>query len=223
MNKIVFFDTETTGMTRGGSEVFKGHRIVEVAFLAQGSHEEFVPFQQYCNPAQNVSPEALAVHGLSNDFLKDYPKFEHCAKSIIEQIQGAVLIAHNAPFDIAFLNNELSLAGFGPVQQYCAEVIDTLVMARKKFPGQRNSLDALCQRFGISLAQRSFHGGLKDCYLLSQVYRSLRQGQRLMDLTPSTNSYAAPTPHHHSDPSLLCSVTTEDMERHEKFLSERLS
>jgi len=223
MSKIVFFDTETTGMTRGGTEVFKGHRIVEVAFLAQLPSDEFIPFQQYLNPDQAVSPEAFAVHGLADAFLKGYPKFEHCAQQIVNQIQDAVLIAHNAPFDIAFLDYELAKAGFGPVTQYCAEVIDTLVIARKKFPGQKNSLDALCQRFGISIAHRSFHGGLKDCYLLSQVYRCLRQGQRLMDFASSQNAQSSLVHSYSSDNLVLCPVTPEETQRHEKFITDRLS
>ncbi len=224
MSKIVFLDTETTGMTRGG-EVFKGHRLVEIALLTPTVSDRYEEYQLYFNPMQPVSPEALAVHGLTDSFLKGFPKFSQCAEKIVNEIRGVTLIAHNAPFDIAFLDYELNLAGLGPVSSYCEEVIDTLVLARKKFPGQKNSLDALCQRFGISLANRAFHGGLKDCYLLSQVYRCLRQGQRLFDFTSLLS--AEPGAKAGSADLVwdlpICAVTTEEIQCHEQFFTQHLS
>ncbi len=183
MKKIIFFDTETTGLSREKNKpVFWGHRIVEIAFLTLCHDERLEPFQQYINPGQAVSAPALAVHGLTNHFLEQYHSFEAYAENIIEVLAGGTLVAHNASFDLAFLNFEFEKAGFKPVLHYCKEVIDTLEIARKKYPGQKNSLDALCQRFQISIAHRSFHGALKDCYLLSRVYRHLVQEQRTIDL-----------------------------------------
>lgn len=172
----IVLDTETTGLSA------ENERIIEIAclelenFVATGRH-----FQAYINPQKAVSAEALAVHGLSDEFLKKHPTFQAIVADMIDFIGDAPLIIHNAPFDMAFLHAEFKRIGktFPTLK-----VIDTLSMARKKFPGSPASLDALCKRFNISLAERDKHGALIDCKLLACVYIELLGGaQRCLEFT----------------------------------------
>ena len=208
----VVLDTETTGLDANSE------RIIEVACLEL---ENFVAtgrnFQTYVNPQQPVSAEALAVHGLSDDFLKNHPPFQRIASDIISFIDGAPLIIHNASFDLAFLHAEFKRIGetFPPFQ-----VIDTLTMARKKLPGSPASLDALCRRFNISLAERNKHGALIDCQLLASVYIELLGGQqRCLAFTQTSKEQAEHTliedfPERTFEPS------KEEAERHQQLISE---
>ena len=158
MRQIVL-DTETTGL-----EVSQGHRIIEIGCVElvgrklTGNH-----YHQYINPQREIDQGAIEVHGITNDFLADKPLFARVAADFIEFVSGAELIIHNAPFDLGFLNNELQRleSGHAGLEDACA-VIDTLVMARAKHPGQRNNLDALCQRYGVDNSQRDLHGALLD-------------------------------------------------------------
>lgn len=175
MRQIVL-DTETTGL-----HVEEGHRIIEIACLEMINRKitgEF--YHQYINPDREVEAAAQAVHGISNDFLRDKPRFADIAPDFMEFVNGAELIIHNAPFDIAFLNNELMLTSPGQmwkfITEYCS-VIDTLQMARKMHSGQRNSLDALCKRYGVDNSKRDLHGALIDTDLLAQVYLAMTGGQ----------------------------------------------
>src|SRR5437868_1561540 len=155
----IILDTETTGL-----RVEDGHRIIEIACLEMvnrkltGEH-----YHQFVNPLREVEAAAMAVHGITNAFLTDKPIFSEIAKDLMKFIDGAELIIHNAPFDVSFLNNELFLSGqnYKTIAEYCS-VIDTLSMARKLHPGQRNSLDALCKRYGVDNSKRDLHGALID-------------------------------------------------------------
>ncbi len=170
----VVLDTETTGLS-----VAEGHRIIEVAGVELINRKlTGRRYHQYICPQRKIDAGAQAVHGITEEFLADKPVFPAIAKSLIEFIQDAELIIHNAPFDIAFLNNELQRAGAGfkKIDLYCTTT-DTLKLARKKHPGQQNSLDALCRRYSIDNSRRTFHGALLDAHLLADVYLVMTGGQ----------------------------------------------
>lgn len=170
----VVLDTETTG-----TEVAQGHRILEIGCLElidrriTGRH-----FHHYVNPERESDAGALAVHGITQDFLVDKPLFIEIADQLLDFIKGAQLIIHNAPFDIGFLNSEFKLTGkpFGQVLEYCT-VLDTLPLARQLHPGQRNNLDALCKRYSVNNSHRDLHGALLDAELLAKVYLAMTGGQ----------------------------------------------
>lgn len=182
MRQIVL-DTETTGL-----EASQGHRIIEIGCVElinrklTGSH-----YHQYINPQREIDQGAIEVHGITNEFLDDKPLFEQVAGDFIAFVEGAELIIHNAPFDVGFLNAELQrmprdTAG---VEQMCS-IVDTLVMARGKHPGQRNSLDALCQRYDVDNSQRDLHGALLDAEILADVYLAMTGGQTALQLSDAT-------------------------------------
>ena len=172
MRQIVL-DTETTGLSADG-----GDRIIEigcvelVARKLTGNNRHF-----YLNPERESHEDALKVHGISNDFLRDKPKFGAVADELVEYLQGAEIIIHNAAFDVSFLNRELELIGRAPFRTVAAKVTDTLVMAKEMYPGKRNSLDALCDRLGVDNSSRTLHGALLDAELLADVYINLTRGQ----------------------------------------------
>lgn len=174
MRQIVL-DTETTGL-----EPSQGHRIIEIGCVElvgrklTGRH-----YHQYINPEREVDAGAMEVHGITNEFLQDKPLFQQIFQDFVEFIDGAELIIHNAPFDIGFIDHEFNLLegqSPGRVADYC-NVIDTLVMARQKHPGQRNSLDALCSRYAVDNSQRDLHGALLDAEILADVYLFMTGGQ----------------------------------------------
>lgn len=187
MRQIVL-DTETTGL-----EVSQGHRIIEIGCVEldnrrlTGNH-----YHVYINPEREVDQGAIEVHGITNDFLADKPLFAQVAADFMAFIDGAELVIHNAPFDVGFLNSELQRldAGFPDVDTNC-KVIDTLVMARGKHPGQRNNLDALCQRYDVDNSQRDLHGALLDAEILADVYLFMTGGQTSLTLSDSEASEAA--------------------------------
>jgi DNA polymerase III subunit epsilon len=172
MIREIVLDTETTGLSPRD-----GHRVVEIGAIELLNH---VPsgstFHVYLNPQRDMPKEAEAVHGLSAKFLMDKPFFASIAQDFVTFVKDAVLIIHNAPFDMAFLNWELQTAGFSPIDM--GQVVDTLAMAKQKFPMASNSLDALCKRFGIDLSRRTKHGALLDSELLADVYLELTGGRQ---------------------------------------------
>lgn len=170
----IILDTETTGLSYK-----EGHRVIEIGGIEMidrrltDNH-----FHQYINPEREVEAEALAVHGITNEFLLDKPNFSVVAQSFFDFVDGAELIIHNAPFDMGFLNFELKkvLPNFKRLEDHCT-VLDTLVLARKRHPGQRNSLDALCKRYEVDNSDRDLHGALLDAKILAQVYLNMTGGQ----------------------------------------------
>ena len=172
----LFLDTETTGLSAEG-----GDRVIELGCVElinrklTGHNLHF-----YFNPGRDSHEDALKVHGISNEFLRDKPKFETVAQEIMDYVQGAEIIIHNAAFDVGFLNKELELAGHKPFTQYVDSVVDTLVMAKQMYPGKRNSLDALCDRLGVDNSGRTLHGALLDAELLADVYINLTRGQEAL-------------------------------------------
>ena len=179
MRQIVL-DTETTGL-----DPRQGHRIIEVACIEMvnrrltGHH-----FHKYTNPEREIDAGAQAVHGISLEFLADKPKFADIADEFLEFINGAELIIHNAPFDIGFLNAELSRLDRVPVETLCSGITDTLKMAKELHPGKRNSLDALCDRYEIDNSSRTLHGALLDTELLADVFLAMTRGQNSLMIEP---------------------------------------
>lgn len=180
--KLIVLDTETTGL-----EVEQGHRIIEVgAVTLEDRKRTDLHFHSYLNPQRSIDEEAEKVHGLSMERLANEPEFSEIAESFLEFVEGNVLVIHNAGFDIGFLNAELKRASSNyPALEEICEIEDTLVMARSKFPGQRNSLDALANRFEISGYDRSFHGALLDANILADVYIHLTGGQSKFEFMSS--------------------------------------
>ena len=172
MRQIVL-DTETTGLSAEG-----GDRIIEIGCVEllnrklSGNNLHF-----YLNPERDSHEDALKVHGISNEFLRDKPKFASIADQLLDYLKDAELIIHNAAFDVGFLNKELELCGRPALREWVDSVTDTLTMAKEMFPGKRNSLDALCDRMGVDNSGRTLHGALLDAELLADVYICLTRGQ----------------------------------------------
>ncbi len=176
----VVLDTETTGL-----DPTLGHRVIEIAAIEMVNRQiTGRDYHCYVNPEREIDPGALEVHGISNEFLADKPRFADIAADFLKFIEGGELIIHNAPFDVAFLNAELENAGREPVTEFCEMVTDTLKIARELHPGKRNSLDALCERYAIDNSARTLHGALLDTRLLAEVYLAMTRGQEslLMDV-----------------------------------------
>jgi DNA polymerase-3 subunit epsilon len=185
MRQIVL-DTETTGLNPR-----TGDRVIEVGCVEIFNRKlTGNNYHCYINPERESDEGALAVHGLTTEFLSDKPKFHEIAHELRDFIQGAQVIIHNAPFDLGFLNAEFTRMGLPPFVQYCDGVIDTLVQAKELHPGKRNSLDALCDRYDISNAHRKLHGALLDSELLADVYLAMTRGQNslTMDVEEETSS-----------------------------------
>lgn len=175
----VVLDTETTGL-----EVSQGHRIIEIGCVElqqrrlTGRH-----FHRYINPDRDIDAGAIEVHGITSTFLADKPRFAAVAEEFEAFVDGAELIIHNAPFDLGFLDAELQRVSTEarPLAERC-EVVDTLIMARSRHPGQRNNLDALCQRYGVDNSSRDLHGALLDAEILADVYLAMTGGQTALQL-----------------------------------------
>jgi DNA polymerase III subunit epsilon len=175
----VVLDTETTGLS-----VEDGHRIIEIGCLellnrrVTGRNLHF-----YVNPERTIDEGAVQVHGITEEMLRDKPRFGEVADEVMAFVEGAEVIIHNAPFDVAFLDSELVRLGRPSFVRACASVCDTLRMARELHPGKRNSLDALCERYSVSNAHRKLHGALLDAELLADVYLAMTRGQDSLEIS----------------------------------------
>jgi DNA polymerase-3 subunit epsilon len=177
MRQIVL-DTETTGLNpRSGDRIIEIGCVEMVNRRLTGNNLHF-----YINPERESEEGALAVHGLTTEFLSDKPKFAEVSAELLDYLDGAEIIIHNAPFDIGFLDAEFARIGVAPFLQHVASVIDTLVQAKSMYPGKRNSLDALCDRYGISNSHRVLHGALLDAELLAEVYLAMTRGQNSLTI-----------------------------------------
>ena len=173
MSRQIVLDTETTGLSAEG-----GDRIIELGCVELLNRKlTGNNLHLYFNPGRDSHEDALKVHGITNEFLKDKPKFAEVADEILQYLQGAEIIIHNAAFDVGFLNKELELTGRPLFKTYVESVTDTLAMAKEMFPGKRNSLDALCDRLEVDNSGRTLHGALLDAELLADVYINLTRGQ----------------------------------------------
>ncbi len=221
MAREIVLDTETTGF-----EPSMGHRLVEIACL---EIEDFVPtgrsFHTYCDPCRDMPPEAERVHGLSGAFLRGKPRFEHpeVVEAFLDFVGDAPIVAHNAGFDRAFVNWELSVIKRPPLHEQ--RWVDTLALAKHRFPGMHNSLDALCKRFKISLSEREKHGALIDAKLLAAVYLELKGGrERRLELTSASMitavAVAANNVHGQRPRPLAFRSTDEERELHASFIRD---
>jgi DNA polymerase-3 subunit epsilon len=173
MSRQIVLDTETTGLSAAA-----GDRIIEIGCVELVNRKlTGNNLHLYLNPERDSHEDALKVHGISNEFLRDKPRFAEVVDTVLDYLRGAELIIHNADFDLGFLNKELELLGREPLEQHIAGVIDTLRLSKQQFPGKRNSLDALCDRLGVDNSHRTLHGALLDAELLAEVYIGLTRGQ----------------------------------------------
>jgi DNA polymerase-3 subunit epsilon len=215
----VILDTETTGLNPA-----TGDRVIEIGCVELVNRRLTErTFHHYINPERDIDAGAYAVHGLSRAFLSDKPVFAQIAEDLIEFVADAELIIHNAPFDLGFLDSEFALLKRTPFRAHASTVIDTLVNARQMFPGKRNSLDALCERFSISNTHRTLHGALLDAQLLAEVYVAMTRGQE--DLTIDLIDYSAnldasgqtkPLPKN----LMVLAASEDDCKLHEQILAE---
>lgn len=169
----IFLDTETTGL-----EHKLGHRVIEVGCVEMVNRRlTNRHFHRYLNPDRDIDAGALAVHGISLEFLQDKPRFTDIAEEFLDFVRGAELIIHNAPFDIGFLNAELALLDMAPIETVCHGVVDSLRLAKDLHPGKKNNLNVLCDRYGIDNSMRTLHGALLDAEILAEVYVAMTRGQ----------------------------------------------
>ncbi|MBV0932176.1 DNA polymerase III subunit epsilon [Marinobacterium weihaiense] len=216
----IILDTETTGI-----DPEAGHNIIEIGCVEMVRRKlTGSTWHKYIKPDREVEAEAIEVHGITNEFLADKPKFAVLGAEFIEFVRGAELIIHNAAFDIGFLDTELARNGFDIRMEDICSVTDTLAIARKKHPGQRNSLDALCRRYGIDNSHRELHGALLDSEILADVYLGLTGGQTALQLGQSgqdDDSGDEPVRRVQVAPAALKVVhpSAEELEQHQAFLA----
>lgn len=222
MTREIVFDTETTGF-----DYAKGDRLVEIGAVELINHiPTGVIYHQYINPERDVPEEVVKVHGLTYDYLKDFPTFEKIAQEWLDFVGDATLVAHNASFDINFVNYELKQIGF-PEYDW-SRVVDTLEIARALFPGARCSLDALCKRFEVDNSSRTYHGALLDAQLLSEVYLELLGGKEpslLLDAKKQKNSNGADvsgTVEKKVRQPRVFALSDEEIQTHNQFLADKI-
>lgn len=221
MRQIVL-DTETTGL-----ETAQGHRIIEIGALElDGRRKTGRTYHIYLNPDREVDAGAVEIHGITNEYLADKPRFADVADEFFEFINGADLVIHNAPFDVGFIDHEFALLERDlPKVRDCCSITDTLVMARQMHPGQRNTLDALCKRYEVDNSQRDLHGALLDAEILADLYLTMTGGQvtLLLDAededASSGTSRSAPRPVSGDRPALrVVRATDQEAEAHAAWL-----
>jgi DNA polymerase-3 subunit epsilon len=220
MRQIVL-DTETTGL-----DPKQGHRVIEIGACELVDRQlTGKNYHVYINPEREIEQGALEVHGITEEFLRDKPRFAEISDDLMTFVDGAELVIHNAPFDIGFIDNELSLTGHDPVSiTAVATVLDTLELAKDLRPGQRNNLDALCKHYGIDNSSRTLHGALLDAEILAEVYLAMTGGQ--VDLGLSLESPASANDEEHGDfqverPALfVLKASDEEMTQHQARLED---
>lgn len=188
MLRQIVLDTETTGL-----EVDLGHRIIEIGCVElKNRRPTGSNFHRYVNPDREIDPGAVQVHGITNERLRNEPRFEALAQELWDYLHGAELLIHNAAFDVGFLNREFERAGLPQRLEDVCEITDTVKMARRLHPGQKASLDALCKRYGVDNSSRDFHGALLDARLLADVYLAMTGGQSKLTLDADAGVEAGP-------------------------------
>ena len=212
----IFLDTETTGLYHA-----QGHRVIEIAAVEVVNRRLTKQhFHYYLNPDREIDQGAQEVHGISLEFLQDKPRFSEIVSELMDFIADAELIMHNAPFDVGFLNCELGLIEQKPLESIVAKITDTLKIAKKMRPGQRNSLDALCRHFGIDNSRRTLHGALLDAELLADVYMAMTRGQDSLMIgmdKPSVSLVVEPRPAF-TQAGMVMLASTQELEAHAAYL-----
>lgn len=220
MTRQIVLDTETTGLSPQD-----GHRVIELGCV-ELINRRFTGnnFHFYINPEREIEAGALRVHGITQEFLQDKPKFKELVEQFVDYIRGAELIIHNAPFDVGFLNHEFNLSGSNnhTIEKHCS-VFDTLPHARRLHPGQKNSLDALCKRYNVNNLNRQLHGALLDAELLAQVYLAMTGGQVTMfgELAETVQQQVETVTLNAASRQTslpVIAATAEELEAHEAFL-----
>ena len=216
--RYIILDTETTGL-----DPKQGHRVIEIAAVEVVDRRltgRSIHF--YVNPERDIDFGATDVHGLTWEMLRDKPRFCDIARDLIDFAGGARWIIHNAPFDLAFLDEELKRLELPSTAGVCAEVIDTLELAREQFPGKKNTLDALCERFGIGNSQRTLHGALLDARLLAEVYLAMTRGQETLaiELTVHTTTLSADAAGAALPPVIVIEPSAAEIAAHRAYLDE---
>lgn len=216
----VVLDTETTGL-----EVSKGHRVIEIGCVELVNRRRTSrTYHRYIQPDRDIDPAAEEVHGITRQRLADEPRFSDIAGEFIEFISGAELIIHNADFDVGFLDHEFELAALKTTKiADCSAVVDTLALARRLHPGQRNNLDALCKRYFVDNTHRDFHGALLDAQLLADVYLAMTGGQGALSFDAEAGRGPdGPGVHRHVDRAgielTVVRATSEELEGHQRQL-----
>ncbi|VAW35979.1 DNA polymerase III epsilon subunit, partial [hydrothermal vent metagenome] len=207
-----------------GIEYQQGHRILEIGAVEVINREiTHSQYQQYINPQRESDAGALEVHGITHEFLSDKPIFSTIVDDFIEYINGAELIIHNAPFDLGFINHEFMLCGKDIKLEDICTITDSLDYARNKHPGARNSLDALCKRYGVINAHRTLHGALLDSQILAEVYLLMTGGQSKLDLDAGTNSDTIgglALDLNNLPPLKVIKASTEELQSHQQWLDK---
>ncbi len=225
VKRQIIVDTETTGL-----DPKAGHRIIEIGCVEMINRSTTGnDWHHYFNPNRQIEEEAIAIHGITNEFLRDKPSFHQLIDQFMEYVAGAELVIHNAGFDVSFLNNELNLLPsnrWGTIQDHC-QIIDTLEMARHLHPGQRNSLDALCKRYHVNNAHRELHGGLLDAGILADVYLAMTGGQISMAWGDESSNQQNSNEHSSSFrvnrigmEFIVVRATSEELTVHEKLVNQ---
>lgn len=217
MSRLVILDTETTGLNAK-----LGDRVIEIGCVELHSRR-FTErnFHAYLNPEREIDEGAAKVHGMTREFLADKPRFAEVAPAFLDYIRGAEVIIHNADFDVEFLNSELKQIKAGKLADHVARVTDTLALARELHPGKKNSLDALCERYGVDNSNRTLHGALLDARLLAECYLAMTRGQESlgMDLEAPAQSAAAVAAMKVDVSNLIVvRAAAEELALHEKYL-----
>ncbi|MWP48775.1 DNA polymerase III subunit epsilon [Gilliamella sp. Lep-s21] len=223
----IVLDTETTGMNQDGNNHYEGHKIIEIGAVEvinrrlTGNH-----FHVYINPERLIDEGAFSVHGISDEFVKDKPIFKNIAHDFIKFIDGAELIIHNASFDVGFMDYEFRLCGLDfKTADHCL-VTDTLSMARRLFPGKRNNLDALCERYQIDNSHRTLHGALLDAEILAEVYLAMTGGQTTLSFSSEENNLSSSEPNaikrieRSGAPLKVIKATEYELSEHESVLKK---
>lgn len=215
----IILDTETTGLYPD-----KGHRIVEIAAIEMIDRKiSDRVFHRYINPERDIDEEAARVHGLTRERLQDEPTFAEILPSLLDFIAGAEIIAHNAPFDVGFINKELELAGEPELSAHCPSVVDTLKLAKELHPGKKNNLDALCDRYQVDNSHRKLHGALLDTELLAEVYLAMTRGQESLLGDEGEDDFTETSPSgipHARVAVRVLHATADELSLHEAYLSE---
>lgn len=213
MMRQVVLDTETTGLDPN-----QGHRIIEIGCLEVVNRRPTgQTFHVYLNPDRAIDPGAIAVHGITNEFLADKPRFADVANEFMAFVRDAELIIHNAPFDVGFLDAELTRLKAGPIKRDCS-VLDTLKLAKELHPGQKNNLDALCKRYAVDNSGRAYHGALLDAQLLAEVYLAMTRGQETLGIEAAR---ARPTQHQalRAGPVRVLRASESELQEHARYLA----
>lgn len=224
-DRIIVLDTETTGMNREGGPHYEGHNIIEIGAVEiinrklTGNH-----FHVYIKPDRLIDPEAIEVHGITDEFVADKSVYADIHQDFIEFIKGAELVAHNAPFDVGFMNYEFDKLNANLSTEDICKVTDTLAMAKKLFPGKRNNLDVLCDRYGIDNSHRTLHGALLDAEILADVYLLMTGGQTSLSFHGSgsddqSGNFMSPRTVTRTKPLKIIKASADEVSAHEERLN----